>query len=182
MKHYFRLLYVFISRFWKARISFLDSSKLYLRVWPTDLDLLFHMNNGVYLSLMDLGRMDLTLRSGFYDVLTKNDIFPVLGSEMIRFRKSLKLFQKFAIQTQLLHWDEKYFYLKQKFISREEVYATAIVKARFLKKNGDKVDPKEIFKLLQISEVETNQVLDDLGSEAIQAIEAYRASEKHLLT
>ena len=30
-----------------------------MRVWPNDLDTNAHMNNGRYLTLMDLGRFDL---------------------------------------------------------------------------------------------------------------------------
>ena len=33
-----------------------------MRVLPNDLDLLWHMNNGRYLSLMDQGRVDLMVR------------------------------------------------------------------------------------------------------------------------
>ena len=175
MKHYFRLCFLFLCRYWRPRIDFLDKSILSLRVWPTDIDLLIHMNNGVYLSLMDLGRMDLTLRSGFYEVLTRNKIYPVLASEAIRFRKSLKPFQSFEIQTELLSWDEKYFFLKQQFVSHDELYASAIVKARFLRKSGGKVDPDEIFRLLKISEEKLNAQLKKLD-----ALEDYKNLESHL--
>ena len=47
------------------RLGLLDTGSLHMRVWPTDLDVLMHMNNGRYLSLMDLGRVDLLVRSGF---------------------------------------------------------------------------------------------------------------------
>ncbi len=46
------------------------------RVLPTDLDVLGHMNNGVYLSIMDLGRMDLLQRSGIWSRLFGAGIFP----------------------------------------------------------------------------------------------------------
>ena len=39
-----------------------EISKLTFRVWPTDLDLSLHMNNGRYLTIMDIGRLDFMVR------------------------------------------------------------------------------------------------------------------------
>ncbi len=41
-----------------------QTSVLTLRVLPNDLDPSLHMNNGRYLAIMDLGRIDLLIRSG----------------------------------------------------------------------------------------------------------------------
>ena len=161
-------------------MGFLETSIIKLKVWPLDLDILFHMNNGVYLSLMDLGRTDLTIRSGFFKILQKHSIYPVLGSEIIRFRKSLKLFQSFQIHTDLIYWDEKYFYLQQRFFSKDELYASAIVKARFLRRSGGGVDPQEIFNLLNISQEQLNQSLDRLTESGNEAIQSYREIENYL--
>lgn len=49
-----------------------DVSKVWFRVWPHDLDPSIHMNNGRYLALMDLGRLDLLIRSGLWRALLKN--------------------------------------------------------------------------------------------------------------
>ena len=38
--------------------------RIRIRVLPTDIDLLRHLNNGRYLSLFDLGRWDLLTRTG----------------------------------------------------------------------------------------------------------------------
>ena len=129
---------------------------------------------------MDLGRTDLTLRSGFYKVLTQNKIYPVLGSEVIRFRKSLQLFQAFEIHTDLLYWDEKYFYLQQRFVVKGDVYASAIVKARFLRKSGGGVDPIEIFKLLQIPQSQLDHSLNKLSEKGREAIKSYLEIENYL--
>lgn len=180
MKHYFRLIYLFLSSLWRPKITFLQSSMIELRVWLTDLDLLMHMNNGVYLSLMDLGRMDLSIRSGFYKVLQKKKIYPVLASEVIRFKKSLQLFQKFQIHTDLIDWDEKYFYLRQRFVSKNELYASAIVKARFLKRSGGGVDPKEILQLLQISNEDIKQKQMSLSQEEKETLMNYLKVENSL--
>ncbi len=146
MNHLFRFAWLLLTAPFRARTEMTLPSKLYMRVWPTDLDMLMHMNNGVYLSLLDLGRIDLLARSGSWSKIRKRGIYPVVVSEAIRFRKSLNLFQKFYIQTHLIGWDERYFFLRQKFMVGEDVYASAIIKGRFLKGRGEKVSTEELFR------------------------------------
>jgi len=107
------------------------------------------MNNGRYLSIMDLGRYDLMLKSkSFWPLITKG-IYPVVVSESIRFKKSLEPFQIFELKTSIESWSEKDFYIKQEFIRRNEVYAIGYIKGRFRqrgRKNSLKTD--ELFKVL----------------------------------
>lgn len=131
----------------------LDECHTPFRTWFTDLDLLMHMNNGKYLSLMDLGRVDLMLRCGAFSKARAQGIYPVLASATIRYRRSLQLFQPFTIKTKVLCWDEKYFFIEQKFEVRGELYTQAMVRARFLRKSGGKVSPQEIMDLIGMKEV-----------------------------
>jgi len=107
----------------------------HFRVLPNDLDALLHVNNGVYLTLMDLGRTDLLLRSDAFHQVRKQGWYPVLAAETIRFKRSLTLFQKFTIRTSVVGWDDRSIYLEQLFISKGELVAKAVVDARFLKKS-----------------------------------------------
>jgi YbgC/YbaW family acyl-CoA thioester hydrolase len=113
-------------------------------VWFNDLDPLMHVNNGVYLSLLDLGRIDFMIKTGMYKKIKENKLYPVIASEGIKFKRSLKLFQKFEIKTKFSGFDEKYVYLEQSFWSKEKIYAKAIIKSIFLKKEGGKVSSKEL--------------------------------------
>jgi YbgC/YbaW family acyl-CoA thioester hydrolase len=125
-----------------------DPCHTHFRVWLTDLDVLMHMNNGKYFSLMDLARVDLMGRAGALKTLSKKGIYPVVASETMKFKKSLKLFQKFTIKTQVIGWDERNFFLEQQFLSQKKLVSLAYVKAQFLRKNGNKVSTKEIFESL----------------------------------
>lgn len=147
MNHLFRLAWLLLTSPWRKPLGLLDTCRTYMRVWPTDLDLLMHMNNGIYLSLMDLARVDLMVRAGGFKKFRREGIYPVLASEAIRFRASLKLGQKFFIETRVAGWDDKYVYLVQKYISKGKTCASAIVKARFLRKSGGKVSPEELWEI-----------------------------------
>lgn len=150
------------------------STKLHLRVWPTDLDPLMHMNNGVYLSLMDLGRIDLMLKAGAFHKIRKAGIYPVIASEAIRFRKSLTVFQSFTIHTRIATWDDRYYYLFQHFMVGDSIYASALVKGRFLNKSGGKVSPQELNSLMNIHEAPPLQVR---GAELLAALEGELGSD-----
>ncbi len=153
MKFYFRLLWLILTQSRRSRCSMLGPIDTHFRVLPNDLDALLHVNNGVYLTLMDLGRTDLLLRSDAFHAVRKNGWYPVLAAETIRFKRSLKLFQKFTIRTCVLGWDEHSVYLEQQFISKDKLVAKAVVDARFLKKQGGKVTPIELLAFLKIDQI-----------------------------
>lgn len=144
----FRLLGLMMKQKRRQRISIWSTSRTPFRVWPTDLDMIMHMNNGKYLSLMDLGRMDLMLRSGQWKKIRDLGWYPVVGAQTISYRKSLKLWTKFDLHTRVAGISESGVYMEQFFCRGEEVYAHAIVRARFLKSKGGLVSTEELLKAL----------------------------------
>lgn len=130
----------------------LDEWRTPLRVMPNDLDLLRHMNNGSYLTLMDIGRIDMTLRSGVQPELDRRGWFPVVVGESIRFRRSLNLLERFEIVTRVLGWDARVVYLEQRFERSApdggtELVAAAWVVARFLARAGGTVPAPDVAEL-----------------------------------
>ena len=57
-----RFLWLLLSSFWKKPLGILDESVLNLRVFPNDVDIT-KISNDRYTALMDLGRIDIALRS-----------------------------------------------------------------------------------------------------------------------
>jgi acyl-CoA thioesterase FadM len=129
MNLYLRLLRILWSALLRRRdIAPLETAVVHFRVLPNDLDPNWHVNNGRYLTLMDLGRIDLTLRMGFLRLVFSDGWMPVLGGAMITFQRPLKLFQAYTLHTRLAGWDEKWLYLEQYFESDGKRVATAVVK------------------------------------------------------
>jgi acyl-CoA thioesterase FadM len=114
----------------------LTGSEVRFRTWPNDLDLNRHMNNSRYLALMDLGRYDLTRKVGLLHAAKRNHWFPVVGSVTIRFRKSLAPWRSFTLHTRVVGWDEKRFFLEQRFTQGDALVALATVRAVFLSRAG----------------------------------------------
>jgi acyl-CoA thioesterase FadM len=132
----FRLFLVIWNARRRSRLNVIDESVLKMHVLPTDLDVQMHMNNGRYLSLMDLGRIDLLVRSGFAKEASKRGWFPVVGTGLIDYKRSLTVFEGYELKTRLVGWDERWFYLEQQFVKGAKVAATATVKAMIRSKSG----------------------------------------------
>lgn len=116
-----------------------------LTTLPSDIDLLRHMNNGRYLSLFDLGRWDLLIRTGLFDAMDAQGWYAVVSSETVTFRKSLQLWQRFEVQSRFIGHDDKALFLEHRAVVKGEVYARAIVRARMLRRTGGTVSHEELF-------------------------------------
>ncbi len=148
MNLFFRLLHILLFSRKRTACETFGPCVTPFRVWWTDLDILRHMNNGVYFSIGDLARTDYTIRAGLEAKIGKSGYYPVVVAETIRFHKSLKLLQKFHVTSRVIGWDEKAFLLGQEFKVKDVLMATSVVRARFLKKTGGSVSPAEILKLI----------------------------------
>lgn len=105
------------------------------------------MNNGRYFTIMDLARVDMMRRSGFLARLNLAGFFPVVTAETMFFRKSLNWRDRFEIETEVVAWDAKSMLLTQRFFVGSDEYATALVRARFLRRTGRSVPVAEILAL-----------------------------------
>jgi len=132
----FRVLFLVITDLFRRRIDILDESVMELRVWPTDIDLNFHLNDGRYLSLTGLGRIDLMLRSGILRRAMKRRWYPVVGGAMIRYRREIKSFETFTLRSRIVGWDEKWCYFEHRFQKGNDLAAIAYVRGVFRTREG----------------------------------------------
>jgi len=150
MNLYLRLLWVLWQMRRTVRRGLLDESRLGFRVLPNDCDINLHMNNGRYLSFMDLGRLHLTAQAGLMAQLRKQRWMPVLAAAEITFIRSLNPFERFELVTRVMTWDEKYVYLEQTFERDGELCARAYVKGLFLAR-GVRVANAEVVRTIGYS-------------------------------
>lgn len=124
--------------------TILDTSVTTTRVRPGDLDIYFHVNNAVYLNMMDSARSNLLADCNGIKTLNKLGWYPVVAASNIIYRASLLLNQKVKITTRVLGWDPRIVYIEQNIYHGDKLVTEAIVGGRFLKKKGGGVDPREI--------------------------------------
>lgn len=149
------LLHSLISRF-GPRLGHYDVVNTRFRVLPTDQDILRHMNNGVYLSIMDIARFDMLHRTGVWATFVEKGWYPVVVAETISFRKSLQLWQRFTIESRILGFDSKAVYVEQRFVrpdadGQPEIYAQGFIRGRFLKRGGGVVSIDELTEALGVA-------------------------------
>ncbi len=152
MNLYLRLLWLLWRLRSAQRRGLFEESRIAFRVWPADCDLNLHMNNGRYLTFMDLGRVHLTAQSGLLREAWRQRWMPVLAGAEVTFIRSLQPFARFELVTRLLTWDEKYIYLEQGFESDGRLCAQAYVKGVFLHK-GARVPNAEILRAIGYDDV-----------------------------
>jgi len=144
MKLWLRLIWAHLSWRLRSKLQISDVGVRSFLVWPTDIDIFRHMNNGIYLTLLDLARFDLMKRSNAWQTLKKQKTHPVVVQETITFRKSLTPWLRFEVETKILGWDEMAFYVGQRFVVEGEIYAEAVVKLRFLQSPKGAPTAKEV--------------------------------------
>lgn len=133
---------------WRKPTDFRNATGIRFYTTPLDIDLNMHINNGRFLSLADLGRLHFLWSVGTLGGILKNGWMPLVGNVDIEYKKSIKLFQRFEVKTQLLYWDEKWFYFQHVFMVGSKVSAVANVKALLIDRSRKVVDPARIFALI----------------------------------
>ncbi len=153
----------------------LDPSVTRMRVRPGDLDIYFHVNNGVYLQMMDVARSHYIADIDGFPALKAKRWFPVVAAQTMTYRRSLKLGQRFEITTRVLGWDERVVYLEQNFTRAGERCARGIVAGRFLTQGtGERVSAPDVVALLS-GDVESPELPEDVARWAQAVGVAHRA-------
>lgn len=143
MNLWFRLFLMLLRRPWRRPVPGLATTVVKMRVWPLDLDFNRHVTNGRYFTLADVGRMDYVLRSGAFRAALRHRAIPVVGDVCGKFRRELKLFDRFEIHTRMLGWDEKWSFVEHRFVKDERVVAKVVMRGVFRSRNGT-VSPAEL--------------------------------------
>ncbi len=147
MNVFVRMVTTFVRALFRSKLGLFEESRLRLRVWPNDFDAYLHLNNGRYLSMMDLGRFDLVIRNGLGRIMWTRKWFPVVGSSMIRYRRPIDAFRSYDLYTSLVGWDEKWMYIAHRFEKDGELMAAAIIQGVFKGAEGT-IAPTRMFREL----------------------------------
>ena len=145
-----RFLKIIFLCLWRKPYGLLERYDLNFRVLPlvdTDVTRLFTQ---AYSAYMGLARWHYVFSSEFKTAALKNRWVPVTTAETIRYVRSIKAFEKVTLQTQLICWDDRRFFLKHSFTVKNEVRATAMVEGLLRGPRGH-LNPIEIFKVLGVA-------------------------------
>lgn len=128
------------------------------RVLLHDIDL-GHMNNARYLRECDFARFSLYSRNGVFKACRALRATMVVGATTIRLRRALCLGEAFELRTRIMVWDEKAFYLEQRFVSCRDGLVAAVM---LCKQNVMRSSPDKILQFLCKRKVECPDYPEDL--------------------
>ena len=141
----------------------LDPSVTTMRVRPGDLDIYLHVNNGVYLQMMDVARTNYIADLGGFPRLNEKRWYPVVAASTMTYRRSLRLGDRVEIATRVVGWDERVVYLEQVFTRRGERCARGVVAGRFLTRgSGERVPAPQVVAHLAGAELASPEIPDDV--------------------
>ena len=118
----------------------------FIFVYLCDIDWNLHMNNSKYIRYLNFTRRYLFRSVGIWDVVYKYKGNLIITSQTIRYRRDLKLFQKFKIFFRIICFNdlEKSFYVESRFLDQGD-FICAIHHAKYKLVGGSHMKlPSEI--------------------------------------
>ena len=140
-----RLIRVVVKSQFQEKLSFDTeyTDSVNLIVLPQDIDPFMELNNGRYVTLLDLGRFSLGGKVNMGSFLKRNNWSLTIVGTYNEYRHRLRLFQRFTLKTKIIGYDEKWFYFFQKVERKGKTHMASVVKFAYTSKEG-LVYPKEV--------------------------------------
>jgi len=143
----FRMIYLLAASFFKQKLPIeKPKNSLVLRVLPNDIDINMHMNNGRYLTICDLSRVDMFIRTGLAKTMFKEKWIPIIAEHTMTYKKPLNLFRKYEVQMEIIGWDEKMFKMIHTFIVDDRVVAEGTSLGCIVSKKYGVIPPVDVMK------------------------------------
>ncbi|WP_156377945.1 thioesterase family protein [Williamsia sp. Leaf354] len=124
-----------------------SSCEATFRVLPSDLDILMHMTNGRYLSILDAARIAYMSDTGLWRALRSRRWHPVVVAQTISYRRPLTVGTRYQVRSTMIGVDDRNAYFEQVFHVGDRTHAVAVVAVRYLDRAGDSVAPERLLAL-----------------------------------
>lgn len=144
MNLFLRVVIVWIKSWFKPQIGLLDAFVTRFGVWFTDQDMLRHVTNSRFYSLVDVCVIDFFLRSGVVNILRRNKWTPLVVYKDMKFLKALRFPGKFVVKSQFLGWDDDAVIAQHVFERAGTVVATGYTVARFIDSRGKALKTSDV--------------------------------------
>ena len=105
-------------------------------IWPWDLDPWRELNNGRTLTLFDLGRLPLIVRTGLAAGVRGRGWYITVAGTNVRYRRRLTVFTRVEQRSRCIGWDGRFFYLEQSFWRGSECASHMLLRAAVASKAG----------------------------------------------
>ncbi|CAK4675167.1 unnamed protein product [Aphanomyces euteiches] len=119
---------------WKTQVGFLD------------VDLNAHLNNAAYLYNMELARWHLSGLSGLMGVMLSKKWGFLVGSQSIRYRHAVAPFKNYEIHSEIVHYDDTWFFFCHRFVCPKtgKLYAEGLTRSMVKDSNRKTISFEEV--------------------------------------
>jgi acyl-CoA thioesterase FadM len=139
------MIWLLITARFKSRLPHIKpANQLTLRVLPNDLDINMHMNNGRYLTICDLTRVDMFIRTGLARIMLKQKWMPIITEHTMQYKKALKPFQRYVVKMDVTGWDDRSFDMIHTFIVGDRIIAEGTSKGVIYSKREGVIPPERV--------------------------------------
>ena len=111
-------------------------SRISRRVRLGEIDTNLHMNQAVYAAVMELGRVDLAIRSGAWARWRARQAWPVVAEQRIVYRRELRLGAAYAVDSRAVAVEGRLLVLESHLVVGAQVHARGEVKLIFVGRGG----------------------------------------------
>ena len=106
------------------------------RCWPWDLDPWVELNNGRTLTLFDLGRIPLGIRTGLKRVLLDNRWGLTVAGNTVRYRRRVRAFDVVTMHSRCIGWDHRFMYIEQSMWKGDDCTSHMVIRSAVTSANG----------------------------------------------
>jgi acyl-CoA thioesterase FadM len=106
------------------------------RILPWDIDPWMELNNGRTLTLFDLGRVPLAIRTGLVRVVREQGWGMAVAGNTTRYRKRVTTFQRVTMHSRCVGWDARFMYLEQSMWRGDDCTGQMLARSAFTSKAG----------------------------------------------
>jgi len=118
------------------RLGVLDAHVSTHRCWPWDLDPWIELNNGRTLTLYDLGRIPMAIRTGLIGTLRTKGWGITVAGNSVRYRRRIRVFHRFTMVSRTLGWDSRFVYMEQSMWRKGECCNHMLLRAAITSPDG----------------------------------------------
>ena len=142
MYPYIRAAYVMMKGRSQPPMGLYDTHVSHHRAWPWDTDMFGELNNGRILTLFELGRWQSTVRLGLIRPFLRGGLTLAVAGASVRYRNRVPIFQRFRMQTRILGYGERFFYVDQTMWQGDTCMNQVLLRAAIRDRSGT-VPPKD---------------------------------------
>lgn len=150
MYPFIRMIFAMASARRMPRLGIFDAHVNQVTCLPWDLDPWVELNNGRTLTLFDLGRLPLSVRTALGAALRSKGWGLTVAGSTTRYRRRVTVFSRLTMRSRCIGWDNRFIYIEQSMWKGEECTSHVLIRSAIVSKAGI-VPPAELALAMGIS-------------------------------